>query len=115
MKRIKLIIQAVAVTVFITTLLCGCGTTPKQATYKTLAGVGAAASNAGDALAAARLQGKVSDADWDKARTVQTKFLLAYNQACQLAAHDYTAFSPASLLSLESELLNTINLILQKQ
>src|SRR5574337_1944686 len=96
----------------VSALLCGCGTTPKQTAYISLAAVGASASKAGDAIALARYQGKVNDADWAKAVAVQKKFLAAYGEACRVASYDFTAYSPASLIALQTELLNTINTIL---
>lgn len=101
------------VTLIITTLLCGCQSTPKQVAYQSLASIGAAANTAADALAQARFQGKVSDVNWAKAVEVQKRFLLAYGAACQTAAYDFSSFAPADLIALETELLNTVNAILK--
>lgn len=108
----KTLLKYLPLVALVTSLLCGCSTTPKQSAYKSLAAVGAAASNAGDALAAARYAGKVNDADWQKAVAVQRNFLLAYNEACRVAAYDFTSYSPTSLLALEAQLIATINQIL---
>ena len=94
-------------------LVAGCNTTPKKVAYNSLAAVGLTVDKASDALVTARIERKVKDADWDKAKEVQRRWFLAYNESCDLAAFDYTKAAPASLLKLQAEVLNTINLILQ--
>lgn len=100
------------VTVLLSLWLCGCSTTPKQATYKTLAAVGLAADTACNALVDAKVAGKVTDAQWEKAKKVQAEFFLAYNSACQAATFDYETAPSESLLKLNTILLSTINQIL---
>lgn len=88
---------------------------PKQVAYTSLAAVGSAVSNAGDAVAQARLQGKVSDNDWDQIKEAHRKYLAAYNTACTLAAYDFTKYAPSELVKLQIEFLNMVNIVLESK
>lgn len=106
-------ISAITLVTLLLTAGVGCNSSPKKTAYTTLASVGLTVDKASDALVTARIEGKVKNADWETAKVVQKKWLLAYNEACDLAAFDYTKAASEDLLKLELEVLNTINLILQ--
>lgn len=89
----------------------GCGTTPKKVAYKTLASVGAAVSQASNALVDGRIAGKVTDAEWEHANNVHTDFLRTYRFACETAALDQ--YAPADVIRLEIEFLNLVNSFLK--
>lgn len=113
MKNTKNWISAAMLVTFLLIANGGCSISPKKNVYNTLASVGLTVDKACDALVTARLEGQVKDVDWENAKVIQKKWLLAYNEACDLAAFDYSKAASEDLIKLELEVLNTINLILQ--
>jgi len=105
----KKLLTLIGVVITIISLLTGCGTTPKQVAYKSLASVGAAANSAGDTVAAAYVQGKLSEAQWTSAQDKYTKFQTAYNNACREAAYSLNAPAPDIIVTLLNDWIGFAN------
>jgi hypothetical protein len=108
----KKLLASVGVAITAISLLIGCGTTPKQIAYKSLSSVGAAANATGDALAAAYVQGKLSEAQWASAQEKYAKFQIAYNNACREAAYSLNAPASDIIVTLLNDWIGFANNIM---
>jgi hypothetical protein len=119
MKRltaILLLIISLAALSPLPALLTGCGSTPAQITYDTLASVGAAVDAAMKGAAGARAQGQLTTDQWNKIAAKHAIYLAAYNTAIDAAAVALDkATVPANVAAAEQDLLALINQFLPKK
>lgn len=93
----KKLITLLSVTLAVSTLLCGCGTTPKKIAYKTLSAVGEAGDGAANAVVEAYAKGLISEDAWTTAQEKYANFQKGYNNACRESAYSLNA-SPSQLM-----------------
>lgn len=96
-------------TLAVSALLCGCGTTPKKVAYKTLAAVGAAGDRASDAVVAGYAHKKLTEKQWEEAQLKYAQFQLAYNNAVRDAMYSIDAKPDEAILFILNDWLNFVN------
>lgn len=105
----KKLITILSATLFVATLLCGCGTTPKKVAYKTLASVGAAGDKAASAVAAGYAHNKITKAQFEEAAVKYAQFQLAYNNAVREAMYSIDAKPDDAILFILNDWLMFVN------
>jgi hypothetical protein len=83
----------------------GCGTTPKQKAYTSLAAIGNAVDGAMKSAASLKVGGQINQESWDKIAVIYDKYAPAYGAAVAAAQLDYTQPAPPVVVQLAGELL----------
>ena len=109
----KKIFSLVVLACFIS-FIQGCGTTPAQVTYKTLAAVGATEDAAMKTAASLKASNSITDAQWATIASAHTKYQAAYTVAVNAAivavgATNSGSFPATSdLIALANDVVNLV-------
>lgn len=109
----KILLKLLCLTVATSMLMCGCGTTPKKAAYKTLAAIGAAANSAGDAVAEAYAKNKLNETQWKAAEQKYAAYQVAYANACREAGAALDAPPTATIVQIVNDWLMFVDGLLK--
>jgi hypothetical protein len=103
------LLMPIPVTVVTSTLVTtGCATSPRRATYDTLATIGAAVDKSMKMYSDAVLAGRITPEQREKVRAVKNQYNQIYVTACNAAAFDYGTAAPEDLINIKNELLDLI-------
>jgi len=86
----------------------GCATSPRRATYNTLATIGAAVDKSMKMYSDAVLAGRITPEQREKVRDIKNQYNRIYVAACSAAAFDYESAAPEDLIKIKNELLDLI-------
>ena len=110
----KQLIKILILTVFVSTLVCGCTTTQKTATYKSLSATATLVDGARKAYSEMIVLGKITHDQQVPVDSIIAKYQVAMTQAIVAARFDYTQPTPTQVSDLAETIVLTIETLVQR-